>query len=79
MNLCSGGVESERGCTVKAEVGFIGARAGMGTGSCLAWRDVRRAEHRGVLRRRQGVSNTWPFPSAHVLALAKQPNVRISP
>jgi hypothetical protein len=79
VNLCSGGVESERGCTVKAGVGFIGAGAGMGTRSCLARCGARRAERRGVLWRRQGASNTWPFPSARVLALAEQPNVRISP
>jgi hypothetical protein len=36
MNLCSGEVESERGRTVEASVGFIGAGAGVGTG--LAWR-----------------------------------------
>jgi hypothetical protein len=28
VNLCSGGVESERGCTVKAGVGFIGVGTG---------------------------------------------------
>jgi hypothetical protein len=75
VNLRSGGVESERGCTVKAGVGFIGA----GTGSCLARRGAHGAKRRGVLWRRQGASNTWPFPSARVLALAEQPNVRISP
>jgi hypothetical protein len=33
--LRSGGVESERGCTVKAEVGFIGAmRTGPSAGAC---------------------------------------------
>jgi hypothetical protein len=36
VNLRSGEVESERGRTVEASVGFIGAGAGMGTG--LAWR-----------------------------------------
>jgi hypothetical protein len=77
VNLRSGGVESERGCTVKARVGFIGA--GAGTRSFLVWRGTRGAERRGVLWRRQGASNTWPFPSARVLALAEQPNVRISP
>jgi hypothetical protein len=30
VNLCSGGVESERGCTVKAGVGFIGVGTGVG-------------------------------------------------
>jgi hypothetical protein len=85
MNLRSGGVESERGCTVKALVGFIGAGAGTGTGTgtgtgyCLARRGARGAECRGVLWRCQGASNTRPFPSACVLALAEQPNVRISP
>jgi hypothetical protein len=38
--LRSGEVESERGRTVEASVGFIGAGAGVGTG--LAWRDVAR-------------------------------------
>jgi hypothetical protein len=71
VNLRSGGVESERGCTVKAGVGFIGAV----TGSCLARHSARGAKRRGVLWRRQGASNTWPFPSARVLALAEQPNV----
>jgi hypothetical protein len=36
-----GEVESERGHTVEASVGFIGAGAGSGTG--LAWRGVGRA------------------------------------
>jgi hypothetical protein len=75
VNLRSGGVESERGCTVKAGVGFIGAGTdagtGAGTGSCLAWHGARGAERRGVLWRRQGASNTWPFLSARVLALAE--------
>jgi hypothetical protein len=37
VNLRSGEVESERGRTVEASVGFIGACVGVGTG--LAWRD----------------------------------------
>jgi hypothetical protein len=41
VNLRSGEVESERGRTVEASVGFIGAGAGVGTGS--AWRGVVRA------------------------------------
>jgi hypothetical protein len=41
LNLRSGEVESERGCTVEASVGFIGAGAGMGTG--LAWLGAVRA------------------------------------
>jgi hypothetical protein len=77
VNLRSGGVESERGCTVKAGVGFIGA--GTGTRSCLARSGARGGKRRGVLWRRQGTLNTWPFPSARVLALAEQPNMRISP
>jgi hypothetical protein len=36
--LRSGEVESERGRTVEASVGFIGAGAGVGTG--LAWHDA---------------------------------------
>jgi hypothetical protein len=36
VNLRSGGVESERGCTVKASVGFISMGAGVGAGSCRA-------------------------------------------
>jgi hypothetical protein len=39
--LRSGEVESERGRTVEASVGFIGAGAGVGTG--LAWRGAARA------------------------------------
>jgi hypothetical protein len=38
--LCSGEVESERGRTVEASAGFIGASAGSGTG--LAWRGAGR-------------------------------------
>jgi hypothetical protein len=34
--LCLGRAESERGRTVKASVGFIGAGAGMGVGSGVA-------------------------------------------
>jgi hypothetical protein len=37
VNLRSRGMESEQGCTVKAGVGFIGAGAGTGMGSCLAF------------------------------------------
>jgi hypothetical protein len=51
VNLRSGGVESERGCTVKALVGFIGVGAGTVMGSCLAQRGVRGAERWGVLSR----------------------------
>jgi hypothetical protein len=59
VNLRSGGVERERG---------------------LAWRGAARrgargVGHRDVLWRCQGASNTWPFLSARVLALAEQPNV----
>jgi hypothetical protein len=36
VNLRLGGVESERGCTVKAEVGFIGARGAERWGCALA-------------------------------------------
>jgi hypothetical protein len=81
VNLRSGEVESERGHTVKAGVGFIGAGAGagVGMGSGEARRGARGVERRGVLSRCQGASNTWPFLSARVLALAEQPNVRISP
>jgi hypothetical protein len=43
VNLRLGGAESERGCTVKALVDFIGA------GSSVAWRGTRGAEHRGML------------------------------
>jgi hypothetical protein len=71
VNLRSSEVESERGCTVKASVSFIGA----GAGSCLARPGVRGAERWGVLWHCQDASNTWPFPSARVLAPAEQPNV----
>jgi hypothetical protein len=76
VNLRSNGVESERGCTAKASVGFIGAGAGVGARSCLVRRDARGVEHWGVLWRCQGASNTWPFPSARVLTLDEQPNAR---
>ena len=85
VNLRSSGVESERGCTVKASVGFIGAGVGVGVGvgvgegSCLARRDARGVECRGVLWRRQGASNTWAFVSASVQTLAGITNVRILP
>ena len=41
MNSRSGEVESERGRTVEASVGFIGTCVGVGTG--LAWRGTVRA------------------------------------
>jgi hypothetical protein len=47
VNLRSGGVESERGCTVKALVDFIGAARARGH----AWRSARGVERRGVLWR----------------------------
>jgi hypothetical protein len=40
MNLRSSEVESERGHTVEALVGFIGAGAGASMGTGLAWRGV---------------------------------------
>jgi hypothetical protein len=44
------------------------------------WRDAGHAGRAsGVLWRAQSASNTWPLLSALVLALAEQPNVRISP
>jgi hypothetical protein len=53
VNLRLGGAERERGCTVKALVGFIGAcvgvGAGVGTGSGVARRGAHGAERRGVL------------------------------
>jgi hypothetical protein len=77
VNWRSGGVESERGGTVKAGVGFIVAGTDVGTG--LARRGVHGAERRGVLWCCQGASNTWSLHYAHDLTLAEQPNVRISP
>jgi hypothetical protein len=47
MILCSGEVESERGHTVEASVGFIGAGAGVSTG--LAWRGAAHARLKGKL------------------------------
>jgi hypothetical protein len=79
VNLRSGEAESERGCTVKAEVGFIGVGTGVGAGSGIARRVACGAERRGVLWHCQGASNTWSFLSARVLALAEQLNVRFSP
>jgi hypothetical protein len=75
VNLRLGGAESERGCTVKAMVSFIGVGEGSGVARC----DASGAEHRGVHWHCQGTSKMWPFVSAQVLALAEQPNVRISP
>jgi hypothetical protein len=51
VNFRLGGVESERGCTVKAGVGFIGADAGVGAVSGVVRRSARRAECQGVLWR----------------------------
>jgi hypothetical protein len=42
VNLRSSEVESERGRTVEASVGFIGTGVGVGTG--LAWRGAMRVE-----------------------------------
>jgi hypothetical protein len=59
VNLRSGGVESERRCTFKALVGFIGVGTGtgMGTRSFLARHGTLGAWRRGVLWHRQGSSN----------------------
>jgi hypothetical protein len=43
VNWRSGGVGSERGCTVKAGVGFIIAGAGVGVGTGLVGRGAARA------------------------------------
>jgi hypothetical protein len=43
VNLRSGEVESERGRTTEASVGFIGAGADMGVGTGLPWRGAARA------------------------------------
>jgi hypothetical protein len=75
VNLRLGGAESEWGCTVKVVVGFIGTGVGVGMGSGVVWCDVRGVERRGVLWHCQGASNTWPFLSARVLALAKRSNM----
>jgi hypothetical protein len=77
VNLRLGGAESERGCMVKALVGFIGT--GVGARSGVVRRGARGAERRGVLWHCKGASNMWHFLSARVLALAEQPNMRISP
>jgi hypothetical protein len=79
VNLRLGGVESKRGRTIKALVGFIGAGMGVGVGSGAVQHGTSGTEHRGMLWHFQGASNTWPFLSARVLALAERPNVRISP
>jgi hypothetical protein len=77
VSLCSGRVGSEWGHTVKAEVGFIAA--GAGVGAVLAPRAARGAERQGVLCRCQGASNTWSCYSTQVLVLAEDPNFRILP
>jgi hypothetical protein len=78
VTLRSSEVESERGRTIEASVGFICAGAGVGTS--LAWRGTaRRAERRGVLWCCQGALNMWLCYSARVLAPAEHPNVRILP
>jgi hypothetical protein len=79
VNLRLGGAKSERGCTVKALVGFIGTGVGVGVGSGVERSGARGVERRGVLWHCEGASNTWSFLSARVLALAEQPYVRISP
>jgi hypothetical protein len=69
VNLRSGGVENERGCTVKAGVAFIGAGAAWTRGwhdaGLCAW-----AERRGRALARQNTSNTWAFVFASVQAFA---------
>jgi hypothetical protein len=77
VNLRLGGAESERGCTVKVLVGFIGVGAGVGAGLALCGA-VCAGRAPGGLWHCQGASNTWPFLSVRVLALAERPNVRIS-
>jgi hypothetical protein len=68
VNLRSGEVESERGHTVEASIGFIGAGAGVGTG--LAWCGaVRAGRALGRALARQNASNTWAFVSASVKCL----------
>jgi hypothetical protein len=79
VNSCSGWVGSERRCTVKAGVVFIVAGAGVGMGLVRRGARGHGAERRGVLWRCQGTSNTWLLHSAHVLAPAEQPNMRILP
>jgi hypothetical protein len=62
------------GCTVKAEMAFIGAGAAWKRGWCgaglRAW-----AERRGRALAHQNASNTWTFVSASVQALAGITNV----
>jgi hypothetical protein len=75
--LCSE-VESERGRTVEASVGFIGA----GTTWARVWLGAaRRAQGRapGRALARQNASNTWAFVSASVQTLAGITYVRILP
>jgi hypothetical protein len=62
VNLWLGGAKSERGCTVKALVGFIGSGMGVGAGSGVS-RCARSADRRGMLWHCQGSSNTWTFLS----------------
>jgi hypothetical protein len=76
VNLRFGGVDSERGCTVKAGVAFIGTGAAWTRGwrgaGLRAW-----AERRGRALARQNASNTWVFVSAFVQAFEGITNVRI--
>jgi hypothetical protein len=71
----SGEVESTRGSTVEASVGFIGTgasrRHGRGAGRGARGRAL------GVLWRTQSASNTWKCSSALVQQLAKIASVRI--
>jgi hypothetical protein len=62
---CSDEVESARGSTAEASVGFIDAGAGRRQGRGLAWRGAR-GRALGVLWRVQSVSNTWKSSSALV-------------
>jgi hypothetical protein len=48
VNLRLGGANNERGCTVKALVGFIGMGAGVGAASHGAWRTWGRASGRAL-------------------------------
>jgi hypothetical protein len=75
VNWRSGEVESERVRRVEASGGFIGAGVGGEHGFVLVRRGARGAEHRGVLWRCQGTSNTWAFVSAPVQTSAEIANV----
>jgi hypothetical protein len=83
VNLCSSGVGSERGCTVEARVGFIGAgvgaglaqrgmaRAGPSTGACSCVARARRTCGRVILPEFLRRLSTQTCESCHMITFVR--------